>query len=61
VAIGISSNRNTIYVAYNGDNSVYVINVTNNTNIGKDIHVGKNPLDAKANGIKDGLILTQVI
>lgn len=47
MAIGISSNRNTIYVAYNGDNSVYVINVTNNTNIGKDIHVRKNPLMLK--------------
>jgi YVTN family beta-propeller protein len=47
VTTGISSNRNTIYVAYNGDNSVYVINVTNDTNIGKDIHVGKNPLMLK--------------
>ena len=45
MAIGISSNRNTM--AYNGDNSVYVINVTNNTNIGKDIHVRKNPLTLK--------------
>ena len=47
MAIGISSNRNTIFVAYNGDNSVYVINVTNNTNAGKDIHVRKNPLMLK--------------
>ena len=41
-SIGFNSYENTIYVANSGDNTVSVIDVTNNTKI-KDIPVGKGP------------------